>query len=705
MLFRRGLKSKLILVGLGITVPPLVAVFVADVRFGQSLETEISKSLESMAADDLKHINQSVVTLAKTAQALLEGQVKLVLTSSKDHLADHGGVRLNPEVLVRWTARNQYSGESLQAELPQMLLGEDWLGQVTDPQTLVPFIDDFKGTQGMTLTLFQRLNEGGDMLRVATSVVSKDGKRAIGTYLPRRQPDGQTNPVLGKVLRGEEFLGRAFVVDQWYVTAYTPIREGENVIGMLYVGIPERLATESVRKNIQEIQVGRTGYVFVLNAKDDKRGHYFISHKGQRDGENILNMQDADGRYFIRDMVDQAVTLPEGNFGVMRYPWQNTGEEKARWKITYFSYYAPWDWLIGVGSYEEEFYGAARTMRARLGERDTWFLSFIALGIVATCGVWFWMGHRLTKGILQETVCLAAAGDESTNAAGQISVASQNLAEGASEQASAVDSAVLSLQRVAEATDQNARQAQQADRQASEAGNIIGEGERKVEELKTAMGDLRQSSDEIAKIIHTINEIAFQTNLLALNAAVEAARAGEAGAGFAVVAEEVRALAQRSATAAKNTHGIIHRAIERGQTGLDISMQVSEQFGSLRDSVVRLSTGVRQIAEASVQQKSVIDEISTAVSEIERVTQRNAAAAEETASAAAELDAQQQELHAAIDRLHTLVKGHVDRAEAAAAEEAPVRATVPVAKPRPHKPAAPSPTRALPTTGAQLTFK
>jgi methyl-accepting chemotaxis protein len=243
------------------------------------------------------------------------------------------------------------------------------------------------------------------------------------------------------------------------------------------------------------------------------------------------------------------------------------------------------------------------------------------------------------------------------SAAGQVSNASQGLAQGSSEQAASLEETSSSMEEMASVTRQNADNAGQADSMMKEAGDIVAKANQAMQKLRQAMEKINSASDETAKIIKTIDEIAFQTNLLALNAAVEAARAGEAGAGFAVVADEVRNLAMRAAEAAKNTASLIEENIKDIKTGSDLVVTTDEAFTQVQESASKVAGLVGEIAAASSEQATGIDQVNTAMSEMDRVTQQVAANAEESAAAAEELSAQAETMKAIVGELMRMTGG------------------------------------------------
>jgi methyl-accepting chemotaxis protein len=238
--------------------------------------------------------------------------------------------------------------------------------------------------------------------------------------------------------------------------------------------------------------------------------------------------------------------------------------------------------------------------------------------------------------------------EQVSSASQQISAGSQSLAQGANEQASSLEEISSSLEEMASMTKQNAENSNQAKNLAAEANDNAVQGKQAMARMNESIEKIKKSSDETAKIVKTIDEIAMQTNLLALNAAVEAARAGEAGRGFAVVAEEVRNLAQRSADAAKNTANMIEESVNNAKDGVVIAGEVVKSLDIIAASNGKVDNLIAEIAAASKEQSQGIDQVNTAVAQMDKVTQQNAANSEESASASEELSSQAEELQSMV---------------------------------------------------------
>jgi methyl-accepting chemotaxis protein len=651
------LRTKLLTIGIGITLVPLVVMSVTILVQNKRMVEVAEQGSTTMAYDDLDHTARNLHGMCRAHQELMQLDVNHSLNVARDILATAGQIAL-AEDTIAWEAVNQYTKAASRTDLPRMMVGETWLGQNRDVSAVSPVVDKTQKLTSATCTIFQRMNEAGDMLRVCTNVEKTDGTRAIGTYIPKTNPDGTPNPVVSTLLRGETFRGRAYVVNQWYITAYEPIVDEKNrVTGALYVGIPqERVA--SLREAVMAAKVGKTGYVYVV----DSKGNYVISHGGKRDGENIYEAKDADGTRFIQEICQKALALKPGEIAEQRYPWMNQGDTVAREKVVRLIYFEPWDWIIGVGSYVDEFY-EARDQVKQLGATSNLILGCVLIGSVVIAGlVWFIVARGIAGKLTGVVVQLSQGADQVSSASSQVSSASQSLAEGATEQAAGLEETSSSLEEMASMTKQNADNAQQASVLAVETRKAADTGSDSMQKMDTAIHEIQNSSDATAKIIKVIDDIAFQTNLLALNAAVEAARAGEAGKGFAVVAEEVRNLAMRSAEAAKDTSNMIQESVKNAGNGVDIATEVGKVLGEIVQSIGKTTDLVTEIAAASQEQAQGIDQVNTAIAQMDQVTQQNAANAEETASASEELSAQAGVMNDVVSQLVTIVGGGTSQA-------------------------------------------
>ena len=286
-----------------------------------------------------------------------------------------------------------------------------------------------------------------------------------------------------------------------------------------------------------------------------------------------------------------------------------------------------------------------------------WYAAATVLIALGTAGY----GALTIRGIarpLQESAGALEAGAEQIRAtAKQVAGSSQSLAEGASEQAASLEETSASLEEISSMGRRNAEAAAEAKERAGQTRKAAETGAHGMDAMVGAMGDIAQAATNVQHIVKTIDEIAFQTNLLALNAAVEAARAGEMGAGFAVVAEEVRALAQRSATAAKETADKIADVVQKSDRGAAASGRLKKDLAEILTHAARVDALVAEIATASVEQERGVDEVNRAVTEMDKVTQRTAATAEESAAAAEEMNAQADEFRSVVARLRALVEG------------------------------------------------
>ncbi len=662
--------KKLTLSGLITCIVPIGMIVAVAVWQGMSAETTARDELYEQSKQGNDSLVSTLYAMVSTQQDVVEAKVLGDLNVAKDILSRYGPISF-ADRRERWKAVNQLSKEELQLDLPRMLVGGQWLGQNPAADIASPLVDDIRSLVGGTATIFQRMNVAGDMLRVCSNVLTLEGTRAIGTFIPALQPDGSANPVLTRTLRGELYVGRAFVVNAWYITAYEPLMGADgSVVGMLYVGVPEESVMRA-REQILSIKVGETGYAYVI----DSKGNYIISQHGKRDGENIIKAKDAYGNYFVQDIIDTATALAPGQIGRQRYAWQNEGDPEPRMKIVSLAYIKSMDWIIGAGSYEDELTVGVEAIRKVNAANRRIMLVIMALSLVVIVVVWLVLSGALTRPIarsvafakaiaegdltrsltvksrdevgelaaaltamsakLSDVVASVQSGaGQVAKGAQEISKSAMSLSQGATEQAASTEEVSASVEQMSATVKQNADSSMLTESIARKSAADAAAGSGAVFESVKAI-------EAIAERISIIDDIARQTNLLALNAAIEAARVGEEGKGFAVVAGEVRKLAERSQLASGEITQLSEdtRAKARG---------AGDTIKQIVPDIERTSELVQEIAGASKEQSAGIDQIARAMTQLDTVVQRNASASEEMASMAEELSGQSDYLARAV---------------------------------------------------------
>jgi len=450
----------------------------------------------------------------------------------------------------------------------------------------------------------------------------------------------------GKVYIGAAIKSRASGKPVSVISApvYGPGGEFAGMVGAI-------LNVDFLCERIQSVKVGQTGYAWMI----DKTG-LIVAHPKK---EHILELNVAN----LDGMKEIAGKMIARGSGFENYTFQGVK------KIAGFAPVEFTTWSVALTQDEAEFLSSAHMIRNVI-----LVIGAIFLGLTVVAVTFF--SRSITVPVTRSVKHLNDAADQVASASSQVSSASQSLAEGASEQAASIEETSSSLEEMSSMTKQNADNASTADMLMKDSRKMVERANGSMTELTQSMDDISKASDETSKIIKTIDEIAFQTNLLALNAAVEAARAGEAGAGFAVVANEVRNLAMRAAEAAKNTSALIEGTVKKVKEGSELVERTNGAFAEVSKSAAKVADLVSEIAAASSEQAQGIDQINKAVTEMDKVTQQNAANAEESASASEEMNAQAEQMKEIAAELMTMVGGSHETQHSASVSAAPPKAVL-----------------------------
>jgi signal transduction histidine kinase len=401
------LKHKIAAVALLAAILPMLVISVLSLIQRDHASKLINDAIHEMIVEDLTHVMRDFYSLCKTANDFTQQYVNHSLNIAHEKLYQKGPIKLSSEE-VKWVAENQFTREESPISLPKMNYGNHWMGKNSKIKIGSIVVDDVENLLGATCTIFQRMNEKGDMLRVVTNVKKLDQSRAIGTYIPAANPDGTKNDVVSTVINGEIFHGRAYVVNDWYLTAYEPIYDSrKKIIGMLYVGVKQESA-ESFRESILQTKIGNTGYLFAIGGNGVHKGEYLISKSGKRDGKSVWQQKDINGDFIFQNLIKQSLTLRDGKIEQLVY-----SESQQKNIIIMYTYFEPWDWVIGANAYEEDYREAKDKVDEVISDLvlQTLWIGLLILILVTILA--FYLSARIAKPLNQitESVEILAAGN------------------------------------------------------------------------------------------------------------------------------------------------------------------------------------------------------------------------------------------------------------------------------------------------------
>lgn len=624
------------------TVTVAILVLINENRTSSAVSDEVIGIMQ----DRLERNAEKTLSICKLSEEFVQQSVDTSLSLGHAAVKLAGGVQLRGGS-VTWNAVNQYTQVHTQVTVPQWSLEGTPITPDRSFDHRIPVIDDIAKQTNETVTLFERVNPAGDMLRVATTVMAADGQRANGTFIPAHMPDGSTNAVVSTVLSGKVYRGRAFVVNDWYTTAYEPLEDAKgNIIGMFYVGMKQE-GVAALRQAISgQAHSGDHSSVAVYYGPNSDR----FSNEVVIPPTGIGSLMESK---WLPEVLRKAPHLPESGSGEVTVTNPSSGNQA----IVRYAYFKPWDWVIVAIGDSADYAGATALVKSRFNEL---LLQSLLGGFVALlCGAVFayFISKRITNPVADLSINLTSSATQiSSSAVHQQSnvttlMASSNQIASAAKEISATSQELLrAMVEIADAAERTA--------------GLAHEGRQGLKGMETSMQALSSASDSISgklatirakaarinSVVTAITKVADQTNLLSLNASIEAEKAGEAGAGFAVVAREIRRLADQSAISTLDIEQIVEEMQEavasgvaemRGfsdavQGGIGAAETISGQFGEIIERVESIapryetvqqgmqnqSVGAKQISDAMWQLTETARQTSDSVNDLNEVSRQ-----------------------------------------------------------------------------------
>ncbi|TDX31554.1 methyl-accepting chemotaxis sensory transducer with Cache sensor [Modicisalibacter xianhensis] len=503
----------------------------------------------------------------------------------------------------------------------------------------------------------------------------------VGLSLLERMEDTQTNLAEQRAMLIEARKGSVRNVIETAMSAISPIVEE--------AGPNDADALKRARDVLRNLRFEGDNYVFVY---DYDGTNLVLPHQPQLEGTAMLDKQDPNGKYLVRDMIQ----IAKNGGGFYQYGWPHPSTNQVEPKFSYAAGIEKWGWLLGAGVYVTDIDAAmadAEALAAKELRQSIW--SSVLIGIAMFIGVALVAVFLVRRAILpirriaeamkdiargkgdltrrlhadsndevgelaqqfnafvermQNTLREVRTSTRSVNrAAGEIAQSSEELASRTDQAAANLQETSASMEEITSTVNHSAESAQQANQLVQSTADVARQGETAMTQVEKTMDDINASAAKISDIITMIDSIAFQTNILALNASVEAARAGEHGRGFAVVAQEVRTLASRSSEASREIRELIDTSSSHTRSGAELVRSAGQTMHDIVASVARVTDVIAEISAGAKEQSSGIGQINTAVAEMDTMTQQNAAMVQQSSSAANEMREHAQRLNRLIN--------------------------------------------------------
>lgn len=357
-------RTKVIIMTIIAAVLPVVIIIIITMTMQSSIAGKTEIELEKLAYINIDQITQDVYSICQTSHELFTLKNNVAINLLREDLKNNGELVYSKEK-IQWNARNQFTNEITPIELPKVFYKGKWIGKSFTFSEKQELVDKTTNLAGGTVTIFQRINPEGDMLRISTSVPDFSGKRAISTFIPAINPNGTKNAVIDSIINGKKFDGIAYVVSDWYVSCYEPYYDKDsNIAGMIYVG--EKLSSlTTLQQNLKNIDVGKSGFIYIIGTQAPHKDKFIWSKNGEDDGKDIYQFKDINGQPVFNNLNKFLKTTDENKLHRFNFTVENDKGEKVNY-ISSTAFFKPWNWVIGAVTLESDYLASKDELNSQM---------------------------------------------------------------------------------------------------------------------------------------------------------------------------------------------------------------------------------------------------------------------------------------------------------------------------------------------------
>ncbi len=633
ILFRR----KIISLGVISVIITVILIVTSVIFIVRRYEGSAIEKVNELTTASMENTTRGIYHLVMVQQEAVQQEVGHNLNVAR-YMLNQAGKITPGKTPVRWTAINQVDQHTVEIDLPEWQIGGERIAPNPDPAVESPVVDEITRTVGGTAAIYQRMNEAGDMLCISTSALNADGKRAVGMFIPAVNPDGAPNPIIQKILLGEPYHAADDAVESGIAAAYEPILDEQNAVtGMLSVGIQQE-SSATLRSAVQQTKIGKTGHVYVINAKGDARGRYVIAPfdgapDGAQDGASAWEMRDDLGGAPIQAMVGKALSLQPGEAGAVDYPSGGLNVRgQQRIMKTQVMYFEPWDWVIVSEAPQEELEEYVRTLKD--GRNSLMRTSaLVGLGILLLTGTALSLltmtltrpldhltsvAARIAKGDL--TLKAHAQGKDEVGTLGrafnEMTDRLRGLISDEKAQRQRLESTVQvyvdHMERVAQG-DLQARvplDGRGADTGAVEAEGTVYNQQDALhhlgEQLNMLTVSLQQSIDQLREASFDLSMSSSEILSTTVNQAAGAVEQSAAIEQTTITVEQLKSIAEHGLARAQQVADVAQKTVQTSERGRQAVQDTITGMGQVRDQVEDIAANILQLSEQTRQIGQII---------------------------------------------------------------------------------------------------